>query len=536
MRFQSAEREPRTRGLRGRRGAALVIVLIFAVGALMLVSTMLALSGASAKVEGSRQRDTAVHFVARHGLASAITEINRKRSGLPKADGTAYGDPTGNGFGCILVDPWDGGAGYAVYTNEGANKRLLGRFKTKIDSSVTPKVLSVVAVDGAFPTDMTAAQALLDRGRLRFVAAEVQIVTGRLQFDRNAISIRGNAMAGGRDGIHGASNQVKIYGNNVPAVNISDATAHAAFSADIGGWGVFSGLDPLTNTIMDDSSSGAQQLIDRRKTLTNDEAGLLSQETLDKIAEGIDTRVASIMATGTEVTATTGTLTNGTYFINSNLDIPNSGTLKGSGTLVINKGMTITGTLDWTGEVIVANSDDAMVNVKGDLIVDGVLAVQGMGDATSMGVYIRSGGGVTVGTTANPGAFTLLGSANTQSPIHFDNGSKGAFVNGIMSIMGNDLSMRFDTGAKMDIQGSLAFVTPEDSSAGLDVEFRNGAHMTVNYSDAKFDGALTRLGQFYDPTQSILPVSVTTYVESAGRRTLLLTDHVNTTSGDHGAQ
>lgn len=528
MRFDSTvERGLRAPELPRRRGAALVLVMIFGVGALMLVSTLLALSGASAKVEGSRQRDTALHFVARHGLASSITEINRRRSGLPRADGTAYTDPTGNGFGCILIDPVDAQAGYAVYTNEGGDRRLLGRFKTMIDSSVTPKILSVVAVDGPFPADMAAAQALIDQGRLRYVTAEVEIVTGRLQFDRNAISVRGDAMAGGKDGIHGASNQVKIYGNNVPAVNVSNTDAHAAFLSTINGWGAFEGLDPDTNAAA----------TTRPRTLTNDDSGLLSQETLEKIAQGMNDRVAGVMASGAAITSASGTLARGDYYIDSNLVIANGATLTGSGTLVINKGVQITGNLNWTGDVIVANSTDAMVNVKGNLNVDGVLAVQGMGAATSMGVTVQSGGSVNVGTPSNPGAFTMLGGTNTRSPILFENGAEGATVHGIMSIMGNDLAMLFDTGAKMNIQGSLAFVTPEDSTTGLDIEFRNGAHMTVNYTDAKFDGALTRLGAFYDPNQSILPVSVTTYVESAGRRLTLLTSHVNADpTGQYGAQ
>lgn len=524
---------------RRRRGAALVLVLIFAVGALMLVSTMLALSNASAKVEGARQRDTALHFVARAGIASALTEINRDRSGLPNGDNTAYADPTGNGFGCILVDPVDGGAGYAVYTNEGASRRLLGRFKTKVDKTVTPKVLSVVAVDGPFPADTTAAATAFDEGRLRYITAEVQIVVGKLQFDRNAISVRGDALAGGRNGIHGASNQVHIYGNDVPAVNISDEDAHDAFESNISGWGTFSGWDPDSNTEWEDGGSGPTQIAGRKTTLTNEEAGLLSQETLDKIADGIDARVAEVIATGTKITTSTGTFGSPsdnpprTFYIDDVLDIPNSGNLTGYGTLVINKGLTVTGDLNWTGNVIVANSDNALVYVKGTVNVDGILAVQGMGDAVSMGIYVK--GKVNVGTPTSPGAFTLLGSANTQAPIQFDNGSQGAEVYGIMSIMGNDLNMDFDTGAKLDVTGSLAFVTPEDSTTGLDVEFRNGAQMTVSYTAANFDGALSRLGAFYDPTQSILPVSCTTYVEDAARRETLLNDHINTTTGDHGA-
>lgn len=522
-----------------RRGAALVLVLIFAVGALALVSTMLSLSNASAKVEGSRQRDAALHFVARYGIACALTEINRKRSGLPNGDSSAYTDPTGNGFGCILVDPVDGLPGYAVYTNDGGNKRLLGRFKTKVNSLVTPKILSVVAVDGPFPPDATAAQTAFNEGRLRYITAEVEIVVARIAFDRNAISVRGDAMAGSGTGImitssNGKAGQVHINGNGVPAVNISDPAAHAAFQADLTGWGTFAGLDPATNT---QTSTSANDFATRNKTLTQEDAGLLSQETLDKIATGINDRVAAVIASGTQITASTGTYGTpsvpGLFYINSVLDIPNSGNLTGYGTLVINKGLTVTGDLNWTGDVIVANSDNALVYVKGTVNVDGILAVQGMGPAVSMGINIK--GRVNVGTVTNPGAFTMLGGVNTQQPISFESGSQGAKVYGIMSIMGNNMTMDFDTGAKMDVIGSLAFVTPENAANGLTVGFRNGAQMTADFSAPNFDGALTELSVFYDPNQTILPVSSTTYVEDPARRDLLLDEHIATTSGDHGA-
>lgn len=513
--MEHSVRPDRRRGR--RRGAALVIVMIFAVGALMVTTTLLSLCDAGAKVEGSRHRDKTLHFVARHGLATAVNELNRRRT-----DGASYTDPTGNGFGCILVDPTDGQRGFAVYSSDDpATRRLLGRFTTMVDTSSGRKVLSVVAVDGAFPADMTSAQQLLDRGRLRFTTAEVEILSARLEFDRNAISVRGNAMAGGKNGIHGASNQVYIYGNNVPAVNISDAAAHAEFLETVDGWGELAGLDPETNAAA----------TSRPKTVTNVESGLLRQETLERIAQGIDDRVANVLSTGSPVVATNTALGDGTYYIDTPLVIGSGEVLRGSGTLVINEGVTITGKLEWTGDVIIANTDDAMVKVKGDFNVNGVLAVQGMGDATRMGVTVQSGGSINVGTASTPGAFTLLGSASTQSPIVFENGADGAFVHGIMSIMGNDLNMAFDTGAKMNIQGSLAFVTPEDAAVGLDVRFRNGAHMTVNYTDSKFDGGLTRLGQFYDPTQSILPVTASTWVEDPARRSTLLQQHIEADTG-----
>lgn len=495
----------------------MVMVLIFAVGALALVSTLLALTDASGKVEGGRHRDKTLHAVAMHGLATAINEVNRKRSTA------GYADPSGNGFGCVLVGP-DGKRGWPVLAADG---RVLGRYTTMVTTDATRRVLSAVVVEKEFPADWAAAEAQLEAGTLRVATAEWEIFRALLGFDRNALSVRGNATAGGRQGIFGGSNQVKIFGNEVPAVNISDPAAHALFVErdQLSRWGALTGLDPATGSEAI-AVAGEQEWEVRRKTVTNEESGLLSQETMTQIADGINARVAGVIATGTPVATTNGTLPTGTYFIDSTLNIPSGQTLTGSGTLVINKGVTITGKLNWTGDIIVANSDDATVTVKGELNVDGVLGIQGMGSATSMGVLVDSGGKVTVGTDTNPGAFTMLGSNTTQSPLRFNSGSNGAQVKGIMTVMGNDMRMVFDTGAKVDVQGSLAFVTPTDATNGLEVEFRNGAHLTASYTARNFDAALNALGRFYDPNANILPVEISGYLEDPSRRLTLLRQHV----------
>lgn len=532
-------------GRRDRRGAALVLVMIFGVAAMALVTTMLSLSSASAKAEGSRHRDKTLYTIARYGLATGVSEVNRSREGSA--------DLTGNGPGCILVGP-DGLRGWPVRDSAG---RLLGRFTTKIRTEAvgngqTRRIMEVVVAEGEFPATWAEAQTRLADGTLRVVAAELEISVVGIAFDRNALSIRGPATQNGGQGFKYGTNpggrQVEIIGNGVPAVNISDETAYKAFvgqRADgtfddnvITRWRAFSGWDPTTNTATTGATAAG-----RRSTVTNDQEGLLNSETLTEIAQGINQRVADLIAdpSSQQITNTNQTLAKGTYYVNSTLDIPSGSTLKGEGTLVLNSGMTIKGTLDWKGDVIIPNKNGAVVHVNngGNFRVDGLLAIQGMGTANNMGVQLDQGARLSVGTDTNPGAFTILGDADTQNPIRFESGSGsngGVHVKGIMSVMGDALTMTFDSGAGINVQGSLVLVTPDDPNAkGASVVFNGAAHGNFVYAPTNFDGAVQKLGEFFDVNGDSAPIRITSYVEDPLRRLTLLQEHVeSSTSGSYG--
>lgn len=533
---------------RRRRGAALVLVLIFGVAAMTLITTLLSLTDASARSEGARHTDKRLHFVARYGLAMAVNEVNRNRVSGPY-------DPTGNGPGWILVGP-DGAPGWPVTTSDG---RLLGRFRTMI--SLDPadsqrKVLSVVAVDGAFPASWSEAQALVQLDRLRMVTAEMEFSTGSIVFDRNALSLRGPVTAGGFQGLYTEldnngvprnANQVKIKGNNVPAINFTDAAAHADFTAGtyttnsgqtkykIDLWGEISGLDPVSQTQV----TGATQA-ERAATTTNSERGLLNQETLTEVAQGLDNRVAAILGPndaddsdgeGVKITGGSQTLGNGTYYA-ENLTVSNGETLTGSGTLVITGQVNVNGKLNWDGEIIVANSANARLNIGGEVNVgtggtaSGILAIQGIGpNGGTMGVTVQSGGKLAVGTAAKPGALTILGNANTASPLVFNSGASGADVKGVFTILGNELTMDFGTGGKIDVAGSLAVVSPSDATKGVNIKMRGGTHMVLNYTAANFDGAIKQLGKFFDLSNGNTPLYVIGYIEDPARRLPLLQQH-----------
>lgn len=501
-------RDPRGR----RRGAALVLVMIFGVGALSLVLTLLSLGQAGAKVEAERHHDKALHAVARYGAAMAINEINRQR-----ATPATYVDPTGHGVGCILFDNGPGGDGLEGWCVRSADGRLIGRFRamvrTEIDGGTSRNIVSVVAAWPELLSDMNEVRARVQQGRMRLAAVEVEVRRGRFPFDRNAFSVRGNADAGGSPGVYGRSNQVNIRGFEVPAVNISDLSTYETFVSNLNNFGTISGLDPETN-------SAATTPAD---TVTNEETGLLDEEVLAEIADGIDQRVQAILGsphgtgTGVQITAATiaggGTLPEGKYFVDSTLTIPSGATLRGSGTLVITEAVSVVGTLEWDGTVIVANSHDAKLDVKGRLDVTGVLAIQGIGDSSNMGVIIRNGGRLFVD---GPGAFTILTSpeadGDEKTLFTYESGAR-IDVDGIFSVLGNGIDMDFGTGAEVAVTGSLAIVTPTNATQGVDIRFRPGAQMELNFDAANFDGAVSVLGEFFDPQGEILPVSIPGYLE-----------------------
>ncbi len=489
-----------------REGAALVIVMIFGVGALTLVLTLLSLGQAGAKVESERHQDKALHAVARYGAAMAINEVNRER-----LTPISYDDPTGNGDGCILFDNGTGGDGLEGWRVRTADGKLLGRFRamvrTEVDGATTRNILSVVAAWPELLTDMNEVRSRVQKGQMRLAAVEVEIRRGRPYFDRNAFSVRGDADAGSSPGVYGRSNQVNIRGNGVPAVNISDLSTYNTFLGNLNQFGTVSGLDP-------DTSSAA---VDEADTVTNDDTGLLDEEVLTEIADGIDGRVTTILGSGTEITAAQAssgaTLPGGTYFIDDDVTIGNGNTLSGSGTLVITESVEIVGTLDWDGTVIVANSHDAKVEVKGRLNVTGVLAIQGIGDEADMGVTVRNGGRLTVD---GPGAFTILTSPKSdgheKTLFNYESGAR-IDVDGIFSVLGSGIDMDFDTGAEVAVTGSMAIVTPTNATQGVDIRFRPGAQMELNFNGDNFDGAVNALGAFFDPDGTILPVSIPGYVE-----------------------
>jgi hypothetical protein len=486
-------------------------VLIFGVGTLMLVTTMLTLSDTSAKSEGQRHRAKALQMVVRYGIGQALIEINRSRAE------TGYTDPTGNGFGTILTGagPYsDGLQGWPVRTN-GTTGQLLGRFRSVVRTTSGVHVLSVVAVypDFTNPVEMA--------------AAEIEIRRGKPPFDRNALSIRGDADAGGAPGVTGFSNKVDIYGNDptagaqpVPAVNVSDPSSYASFISNVNKFGTVSGVGGVDS-----------------HTVTQNDAGILSEANLLKIAEGINARVLDIKTSGTNLNATSLALLtagalplDGDFYIDSSMNITTP--LVGSGTLVIAKDVLISSKVDWDGEIILANEDGARLRVdqgselnvfgpKGVLAVQGVVVAGDTAPTGNMGISVK-------GRLNVDGAFTVMGNTNSATLFVQEPGAR-IDVTGIMTVMGNNLAMDLDNGSELNVYGSLALVTPSGSARGVDIDFVNGVGMKLTFINTNFDESLSILGGFFDPAGKILPVSTPSYWERAPK--LVLASQTTTLGG-----
>lgn len=99
-----------------RRGAALVIVMIFAVGAIMLVTTMLTLTNQSVKTVGEMHAQKNLNLVLKTGLASALNEVTQNT------------DPGNDGVGALTGG--SGSPGVAVTSPTGI---VLGRYRVTVD-------------------------------------------------------------------------------------------------------------------------------------------------------------------------------------------------------------------------------------------------------------------------------------------------------------------------------------------------------------------------------------------------------------------
>lgn len=504
-------------GRRGRRrGAALVIVMIFGVGALMLVSTLLSLTNSTVTSEYDRHRVKQMPMVVKAGIAAALNEINRDRLDGPY-------DPDNDGPGALVSDPAGTSGnqdGIPVTTPDGI---LLGRFRSHVETDYGGvsgrNVLVVVAVWPSFtaPAGWTNEEYL---NRRRLACAEVEIQRGRPPFPANALSLTGPTSVGG-------GNQFEISGNpkikmsdpsiSVPAVNITDATTHADFQSDV--IGSLNAGDLIQGADSDNPGVSGSNM----DTVTNEEAGLLKETTLDQIANGIDARVTAALAgLGTTSTAITqamvdaqSVLPNGTYVVNNDLDFKNE-TLTGSGTLIITEEIVLQsgGKIVWDGEVIVADDNDAEVEVQSgaDIVVDGIFAILNRTDQNDTRVAVGPGGG-TIDVT---GAFVFLSDVSAASSggnvgLSLNAGAR-IFVDGIFALMGEGINLNVDNGTELEVTGSTVITVPEGATQGLN-QFRMKDKVTLTFDNPNFNSALDDLGEFFDPSGQLLPVSMPSYWE-----------------------
>jgi hypothetical protein len=509
-----------------RRGAALLLVLVFGVGCMVLVITLLSLAGQNVRGQADNHRQLQLHCVLRAGIADAINEINRTRTDPPPPNP----DPGGDGVGALTVGA-DGLKGIAVLSPTG---QILGRYRATISTAGGTSTLTVVAVSKDFDT-------LPERQHV--MAAQLEISRGHPPFPANALSLTGDTDAGynaaTRPGFICTGNpslKVADAEFGVPAVNITDPSAFTHFTTDPPGAArsIVDGADTLVGADPSNPGSSASGI----DTVTNESAGVLSEDSLHRISSGIDTYCNdhTVGTNGTVgfVAATTaggasfsgGTLTgsvtlpNGIYRLGVDMDL--KANITGSGTLIITKKMFVDtgGSITWNGTVIV-QSDSAELTMKKNVTVNGVLALQAIGSTAK----ITEQNGCDVEVT---GAYVVLADAGTSLTI--DGGAKTTVV-GIFTLLGEDVGFDLQNGSELNVQGSLAIAVPTGATLGVDkVDFGSGSHADLEFDQSKFSSGIDVLGAFFDPDGKVLPISAPKYWEVAAPQ-MMATQQAQVTAG-----
>jgi hypothetical protein len=534
MRMRMKTREPATPAARRarRRGAALVMVMLFLVGLLMLVSTLMMMSDASVKSEYGRHRQKQLAAVVKAGIAAAVNEIN-----VDRMSSSSY-DPDGEGIGSLGADAAsaatpglvtaDDKEGIPV-TTTGWNKTdgiLLGRVRTVVHqdwdsdaSNGSQRVLVVVAAWPAFTADDAGMpQEQFDRVK-QYSSAQVEISRTRPPFPANALSLTGPTSAGGGNGfvVNGGSSKIEMSDPSVtvPAVNITDQTSYSNdFLADVVPVAdVLAGLDPETGA----ATSG-------ESTVTNDEAGILQQNTLTKIIDGIEAQVTAASGGGASILLTQAMVDAGiawdatkTYYVGSGQNISLDHNSVGYGTLIIDGGnVEIEGDATWNGNLIVWDNPASYIDVDNGerLNVNGVLAVINVTDAADVRMQVQQGGRLDV-----TGAMTVITDVTTAGTSNLgfflDNGGQLS-VTGILSLMGEGMNLDVSSGAELTINGSMSITAPDGAVTGLN-EFgiKNGGKGYFTFDGDDFNTGLDELGAFFDPEGTILPITISAYWESS---------------------
>lgn len=515
-------RHPRTR----RRGAALVLVLIFGVGALMLVTTMLTMARTSAVQEADQLQSRQLQAVLKAGIAAAVNEINRERS-----LGAGYTDPEGNGPGAVgcTSGSRDGVAVFAPGTG-----LLLGRYRAVVERGTTRygAARDVLIVAAAWP-DFT--------NPVRTLGAEVEVVRQRLPFGANPLSVIGEYDKTKKffDIKKNTLVTISAPDADVPAANFTDTDFYDDFVANVlPDLALVEGADP----------SNPGTLVTGASTVTNSDPGVISEETMTQIRSGIEgivTAAQSDPLTGLLNTAAiagggTVNLGSGTFRVSGKLDVPAGTTITGTGTLIIEDELTFKkdATLNWTGNIIVADTNKAKLKVEkdGDLTLmpttdgsKGVLAVVSS-DAEAKLEFQKDANVVLGAPDSNPSdsvddsrpvALSIIaGSSDDKAKIVFKKDMDFTLY-GILSVMASEkIEVKIDKSSSdtedstIDIIGSVALVMAEgDDKTELKFTIAKDQEVTMTFDRAVFDGALELLGQFFDPNSTILPMKVTSYWE-----------------------
>jgi hypothetical protein len=481
-----------------RRGAALVLVMVFGVGAFVLVATLLATATIGLKDESERHSLKLLHGVLRAGVEASVNEINRDKA----EDGY---DPGGDGVGAILVGP-DGEDGWPV---EAANGRLLGRFRTVVTLSPTgEKVITVTAAWPAF-----------DHPNRVMAGAQVVVqAQDPFDFDRNALSVTGpfGDPADPEDGktkiqIKDATVNILDPTNSVPAINVEDTSLYETLLADlVGATGVtVAGADP------ENPGSGATGA----DTTTNQGGTLLSSDVLEALSDAINDYVDATVPTIPDDNRLDKdfdddgdvNLPFGTYVITDKFKADNGTTITGSGTLIIQGDVKLGNDVDlnWDGDIIIAGGDgkakltggkDADITVTGNVIVDS-------NDDSRLKLHKDSDSVIN-------GSLLILADDKARFELKKD---EAFTVNGVLAILGGD-EVRFDVDkdSELNVNGTLVVGLGSDGDKDkFRLKFKKESVTNIIFDDTLFEAGLEGLGTFLDGliNPDDLPVKLGSYWE-----------------------
>lgn len=503
------------------RGSALIVVLMFGMGAMSLVLLLLTVSQNSIKDEAARHQSKSLNALLRRGMADSLAEINTYRY-----NNGGYFIPallTG------AIDLQNDGIGARLGTNnEGIEVkdefgRSLGRYRTTLRLESGKVIMTVVA---GYPDLDTS------NPHTKMVASQVHITKFPPAWlnDKQPLSIVGPAGAGTTT-FQVNSNDAKIKDPSLtyPALNVSDKNfydtvvksqiASGTSSSDKG--------FKLEGTSQEDPGT----LVTGQAAATQDDPGTISPTVAQDVADGIDALAESVLNSGSakslqqaiadivnagdddgDGVSYTTTLPGGTYNLGSGdfyvksdtLLFNSSTTITGSGTLVISSDVNLNGgTIDWDGEVIVTDvagggATGANLTTKnGNIKVDGTLALQGTGtgDAT---LNAENGSKVNVN-----GVFLVMSDATSQ--VFTDSGAR-LNVNGLFILLGDGVQYSTAPGGGSNankstegagINGSMIMAIPEGSLNGIkNFTLSQGSHFDLTFNESLFDIGVTELMNF----------------------------------------
>lgn len=518
-----------------------MLVMVFSVGALMLVTTMLALADTGAKTSGELERHKNIQAVLKAGIAAAINEINRD---VTTSSGNY--DPDSDGVGALTGytgTPGDcPGVPVTVTLADGTTTRTLGYYRVTVREVGGKDVLTILAAWPSFTAP--ANQRLL-------AAAELEIaktdpigpdrpfnIAGEFSDDTNLDFDFTNGNKLRVDGVDEHTTDPA----NVPAANITDSTAESAFLTNFANEAFrWEGADK------NDPSVTAST---RADSLTNEASPVMNATNMEKVrqfyANLVDEKADTTLPLGTSSFTSDTDLGDGVFIVPSDLQVGSE--LRGSGTLIIDGSLQVnhSGRLIWDGDVIVTNFD-GVAGVDGNHDLNGGSQVQTasgakfeitgnliMLAASGQNTQFQIQGGSAGGSTVD-GAFLMLSSATSNAQIQIQNGGDleidGIFAMYAKQIQYQNQGANGGAGSKFNSNSmNLVFPDGDPASNQLQMQFDNGTQTNLKHNSKEVREATEGLVTALDPPSR---VAATSYWEQ-GVQTVLTAQEAQFSADPNG--